>query len=62
MHADGRVVVTAPALMSRSFVDSFVEQRSGWVADALARFYSRLGFKYTGAEDGGELVMALELA
>lgn len=30
-------------------------------ADALARFYSRLGFRYTGAEDGGELVMALEL-
>ena len=41
VHADGRVVVTAPALMSRSFVDSFVEQRSGWVADALARFRRR---------------------
>lgn len=30
-------------------------------ADALARFYTRLGFRYTGAEEDGELVMALEL-
>lgn len=41
VHSDGRVVVTAPALMSQSFVDSFVQQRSGWVADALARFKRR---------------------
>jgi diamine N-acetyltransferase len=30
-------------------------------ADGLARFYTRLGFRYTGAEEDGELVMALEL-
>jgi diamine N-acetyltransferase len=30
-------------------------------ADALGRFYSSLGFKYTGKEEGGEKVMALEL-
>jgi len=31
-------------------------------ADALARFYTRLGFRHTGEEEDGELVMALELA
>ena len=30
-------------------------------ADALGRFYSSLGFKYTGKEEKGERVMALEL-
>jgi diamine N-acetyltransferase len=30
-------------------------------ADRLARFYQSLGFRYTGAEDEGELVMARDL-
>jgi diamine N-acetyltransferase len=30
-------------------------------ADRLARFYQSLGFRYTGKEDGGELVMARDL-
>jgi len=30
--------------------------------DALARFYARLGFRYTGEVAEGELVMALDLA
>lgn len=30
-------------------------------ADALGRFYSSLGFSYTGAEEDGEKVMALDL-
>ena len=30
-------------------------------ADALGRFYGSLGFKYTGKEEKGERVMALEL-
>ena len=29
--------------------------------DALGRFYSGLGFRYTGAEEDGELVMALDV-
>jgi diamine N-acetyltransferase len=30
-------------------------------ADRLARFYQSLGFRYTGKEDEGELVMARDL-
>ena len=30
-------------------------------AAALGRFYGSLGFKYTGKEEDGEKVMALEL-
>jgi diamine N-acetyltransferase len=31
-------------------------------ADRLARFYQSLGFRYTGKEDGGELVRARDLS
>ena len=50
VHADGRLVVTAPVLLARKKIERIIEEKSDWILEKLKRRTSDVGRRVTAAE------------